>query len=316
MSGKMSERASAPDSAAAPRILLLGSSGRLGTALKEAFGGHPARRTDPLRVHPFAPTRGGLALDPARPLEAVRRWFDEWKPQIVVNCIAMSDVDLCENETRAARALNADLPGALAREARGRNAQLIHFSTDFVFDGALRRPYREDDPANPLSVYGSTKLAGETAIESEGGNYWIFRVSWLHGGRHRNLAASLLDPSNAGRVFSLADDRIGVPNPVAWVAREVNGAIHATPAAAPGVYHLSCRGATTWYGFGREFVGQAIAAGRIAATNAPRLQPVHERAGGRPARRPEWSALDSTRYEYAFGRVVPAWRDAIAFAPP
>lgn len=311
----MNERVAGSDAIAAPRILLLGSSGRLGTALKEDFARCAVRRSGPLRARLFAPARAGLALDPAKPLDAVRRWLDEWKPRIVVNCIAMSDVDRCESETRIARALNADLPGALAREARERNAQLIHFSTDFVFDGTLRRPYREDDPPNPLSAYGSTKLAGETAIESEGGRYWIFRVGWLYGGPHRNLAASLLDASNAGRTFSLADDRVGVPNPVAWIAHEVTEAIRAADAAAAyGVYHLSCGGATTWYEFGRAFVGQAIAAGRIAAADAPRLEACSERENDRPARRPEWSVLDSTRYQSAFGRTPPAWRDAIAFA--
>lgn len=314
----MNRDSAAPDDAAAPRVLLLGASGRLGTALTDEFtrrGRAPGTTSD---VRLVAPARAELALDPSRPLAATRGWFERWQPRIVVNCIAMSDVDRCEREKRAARELNADLPGALARTARERGAHLIHFSTDFVFDGTLRRPYREDDAPNPLSVYGSTKLAGETAIEAEKGSHWIFRVSWLYGGPHRNLAAVLLDASNAGRNIALADDRVGVPNPVALIAREVAEAIgrvrDAKATVESGVYHLSCHGATTWYEFGRAFVACAIASGRIAAERAPRIEAFAETPSGRPARRPAWSVLDSSRYESAFGRILPSWRDAIAFA--
>lgn len=296
----------------ASRVLLLGSSGRLGGAIRRAL--EPSGGAITL----VAPSRG--ALDgPASVRESAERWFTTWRPDVVVNCIAMSDVDRCEHEPRAARETNADLPEALAGSARRHGAHLVHFSTDFVFDGALRRPYREDDRPNPLSVYGSTKLDGESAIAAQGAGHWIFRVSWLYGSAERNLAAKLLDPANAGRSIALADDRVGVPNPVQLLAREVAVAIarlRASRADAPasGVYHLSCHGHTTWYSFGREFVSRAVAASRLPAAQAPRIEAFSEKAADRPARRPAWSALDPGRYETTFGRTMPHWRDAIEFA--
>lgn len=328
----MTERPPAADETPVRRVLLLGANGRLGTAIRNEFARRTGNRSTPIGTRLIAPARGELALDAMKPLETSRRWLDRWKPHAVVNCIATSDVDRCERQAREAKALNGDFPGALARAARERNVRLIHFSTDFVFDGTLRRPYREDDATNPLSVYGSTKLAGETAIASEGGRYWIFRVSWLYGGPSRNLAATLLDPANARRAIALAGDRVGVPNPVGLLAREIAQAIgrdeNDAAAAAdaprndetanaqpePGVYHLSCRGATTWHAFGREFLERAIAAGRIPAAQAPRIEPYDGKTQRRPARRPEWSALDSTLYESVFGRKLPSWREAIDFA--
>ncbi len=328
----MTKRLAASDETAARRILLLGVNGRLGTAIRNEFARRALKPGGSSAAQLIAPLRNKLALDTTRPLEASRRWIEQWRPDAIVNCIAMSDVDRCERETHPARALNAELPGALASATQKRNVRLIHFSTDFVFDGALHRPYREDDATNPLSVYGTTKLAGETAIASEGGSYWIFRVSWLYGGPNRNLAATLLDPANARRAIALADDRAGVPNPVGLLAREVvaaiergdgsgagaagsgngNGTANAQPVS--GIYHLSCHGATTWHAFGREFVERAVAAGRIPVGQAPLIERYDENAHRRPAPRPEWSVLDCALYESVFERKLPSWREAIAFA--
>jgi len=249
-------------------------------------------------------------------LRQCRRWLepsDGAGPDVVINCIAMSDVDRCEQDEAAAMRINAELPAALARAARERQVRLIHFSTDFVFDGTLRRPLVETDPAAPLSAYGKSKLAGEQAIAAENGSHWIFRVSWLYGSTRHNLAATLLDPARAGQLVRLADNRIGVPNPVQLIAREVCHALHSTD-APDGLYHLSCHGRTSWYEFGREFVTRAIAAGRLAPARAPRIVAMDENAARRPARRPPWSVLDPTHYERTFGRKLPSWRDAIAFA--
>ncbi|MCD6681056.1 MAG: dTDP-4-dehydrorhamnose reductase [Burkholderiaceae bacterium] len=314
----------------ARRILLLGGTGRLGMAIArhirlaanasiDACGS--ARETGPSSARPapalFAPSRIALALDTRIPLEAAERWIETWKPEVIVNCIAASDVDRCEHEPLEAIRINTDLPGALAKAARRANVHLVHFSTDFVFDGELRRPYREDDPAAPLSVYGESKLHGEKAIASENPSHWIFRISWLYGGRERNLAATLLDPANAGRTIALSVDRIGVPNPVQLLAREIVhaiGYVHGPLQPADGVYHLSCRGQASWHEFGREFVAQAIDAGCLAPGNAPRIEAIHEQTMERPARRPPWSVLDASRYETTFERPLPDWRAAITLA--
>jgi dTDP-4-dehydrorhamnose reductase len=299
----------------AARVLLLGAQGRLGGALAEAL---PRAGFDVI-----APSRQALALDPLAPFAAVERQLAQARPAFIVNGIAISDVDRCELEPTLAHSINTALPAVLARAADATDARLIHFSSDFVFDGALRRPYREDDAAHPLSVYGRTKLDGEQAIAQIHCRHWIFRVSWLYGAPRRNLAADLLDPANAGRVFRLAADRVGVPNPVQLLAAEVaaclaherEGASGAT-AAPSGVYHLSCHGATTWHAFGHAFLRAAIRAGRLRAEQAPRIEAIEETALARPAPRPRWSVLDPARYERCFGRAMPGWEEAIATALP
>ncbi|RPH59377.1 MAG: NAD-dependent epimerase/dehydratase family protein [Burkholderiales bacterium] len=297
----------------AVRVLLLGSHGRLGGAIAVAL--------EPVGVDVVAPPRQSLALDPAAPDGAAARWLAQWQPDVVVNCIGLTDVDRCERDPVLAQRLNTALPGALAREAAGAGARLIHFSTDYVFDGALRRPYREDDAANPLSVYGTTKLAGDRAVADAGCPHWVFRVSWLYGGPRRNLSALLLEPSSAGRTIRLANDRIGVPNPVQLLAAEVAHCIAGDAAAAggpgiapSGLYHLSCHGATTWHAFGLVFIREAIRVGRLAENRAPRVEGFAEATVPRPARRPFWSALDPSRYEQTFGRTMPGWEEAIALA--
>lgn len=307
------------------RVLLLGAGGRLGTAVAATLTSGPPGFLPPIRV--ALPSRSELALDPRRPNEAAAHWFERWQPALVVNCIAESDVDRCERDPVHARQLNTALPAALAREARRKGARLIHFSSDFVFDGKQRRPYREDDPAEPICAYGASKLEGERAVAAEAPAHWIFRVSWLYGAASANLASDLLAARNARRLIRLADDRFGVPNPVQLLAAEIGAcAARAAPfppapneittgdAPASGVYHLSCHGVTTWYEFGAAFVEDAIRCGLLRAADAPRLEAIAEGTLQRPARRPAWSALDPGHYERSFGRTMPHWRTAIPFA--
>lgn len=327
--------AAPPRTQRARRVLLLGASGRLGGAIASRLAHAalesplvaPADESHTLMSSAgesptlVAPTRDALALDLAHIRCSVARWFEAWAPDVVINGIAAGDVDACERDPARAQALNTELSAALAQAAHTAGARLIHFSTDFVFDGTLRRPYREDDPALPLSVYGASKLAGERAIADTGCRHWIFRISWLYGAARGNLAADLLDPANAGKILRLADDRSGTPNPVQWLATEVAHCLardavatseQATP--LPGLYHLSCRGATTWHAFGQAFLREAVRAGRLAPDRLPRLVAFREVEAVRPARRPAWSALDPSRYEKCFGRPVPTWESAIALA--
>lgn len=297
------------------RVLLLGARGRLGAEI--------AARCETAATVLSAPAREALALDASDLARCVDRWFERWGPETVVNCIALGDVDRCEVEPALAWQVNAALPAALAGSCARTGARLIHFSSDFVFDGMLRRPYREADAARPLSVYGATKLAGERAIAEVGCRHWTFRVSWLYGARSRNLTADLLDPAHAARVFRLAADRVGVPNPVQLLATEVVDSLArdgetGRPTPECGVYHLSCHGATTWHAFGMAFVHEAIRTGRLAADRVPRIEAIEEASMDRPARRPAWSALDPSCYERHFGRTLPAWQAAIALAlaPP
>lgn len=297
---------------ATPEVLLLGGSGRLGSALRTRLGSRAQ-----------APGRATLDLGPASSLAAAAAsLLSHHTPTVVVNALAESDVDACERDPEHARRLNADWPAVLARACAARGVPLVHLSTDYVFDGALDRPYRESDAPAPLSVYGHAKLDGERAVLDAHPRAWVLRVSWLWGSPSRNLAAHLLDPAQAGRAVPLSDDRTGTPNAVQWVAAEIADGLLASPAApatgiggradvAPGVWHVSAAGATTWYRFAQAFVAAAQSAGLFGRHPPPRPEPVAELSRPRPAARPRHSALDAAAWASATGRALPAWNDVL-----
>ena len=290
-------------------VLLLGGSGRLGSAPRTRLGARAQ-----------APGRAALDLGPASSLQAAAASvLSHHVPAVVVNALAESDVDACERDPQRARRSNAEWPEALARECASRGIPLVHLSTDYVFDGEQDRPYRESDVPAPLSIYGRTKLDGERAVLDVHPRAWVLRVSWLWGARSRNLAAHLLDPAQADRPVPLSDDRLGTPNAVQWIAGEIVDGLLAPErlaeggtggAVAPGLWHLSAAGVTTWYRFGLAFVAAAQTAGLFAPHAPPRPEPVAERSRPRPAQRPRASALDAGAWAAATGRQLPAW-DAV-----
>ena len=289
------------------KILLTGSGGQVGWELQRALS--------PLgEIAAF--DRAGLDLaDPERIRSALR----DVKPQIIVNAAAYTAVDRAESEPEAAFAINARAPGILAEEARQLGALLIHYSTDYVFDGAKAEPYTEEDAPHPLGVYGASKLEGEKAILASGARHWIFRTSWVYAPRGKNFLLTVLKLAREGKPLRVVTDQFGAPTSAAMLARATAQALttqvqaqaaHAHQGAPPpsGIYQMTAAGRTSWHGFAcailREFgFNDPVAA--IPAVEYPT-----------PARRPANSMLDNGKLAASFGIRLPNWeaglREAVA----
>ncbi|SOE46404.1 dTDP-4-dehydrorhamnose reductase [plant metagenome] len=283
------------------RILLLGGTGQLGRALRpvlEAAG----------TVH--APARQELDLTDTA---ALRQAVIASRPDVVVNAAAWTDVDGAEQQEAAAHAVNAEAPAALADATRQAGALLIHYSTDYVFDGALARPYREDDPTAPLSAYGRGKRAGEAAVQARGGNWLVLRTGWLYSAQARNFMTAILARAQAGHPMAVVDDQVGAPTPAAWVA-QATGALVAQYAAdrdhfTSALLHVGAAGQVSRHGWAQAILDQAATqAGTDWARVAVRPIASHTLAG---APRPAQSALDSSQAASRLGWSVPEWRTAL-----
>jgi dTDP-4-dehydrorhamnose reductase len=250
-------------------------------------------------------------VDLARP-ESLRPCLDEARPQAIVNAAAYTAVDRAESEPEAARRLNALAPGFLAEEARRRGAWLVHFSTDYVFDGSARTPYTEEAPPNPLSTYGRTKAEGDAAVQQVGGRHLIFRLCWVYGGRGQNFLRTMLRLATTRDELRVVNDQHGCPT---WsrliaeaTAQALARALHAPePDTLAGVYHLACNGVATWFEFARAIWESVPAEARRAA----HVTPITTADYPAPARRPAWSVLDCGKLERVFGLRLPHWRSAL-----
>ncbi len=287
----------------ATNILLLGKDGQVGWQLQRSLA--------PLGI---VTALGRAECDLADP-DAVRRAVREHAPALIVNAAAYTAVDRAESEPERAHAINAIAPGILAEEARRSAALLVHYSTDYVYDGAQSTPYREDDATNPQSVYGRSKWAGEQAVTAAGGRALIFRTSWVFGARGQNFVKTILRLAAEREALSVVDDQIGQPSPAAMIS-DVTGLVLASlrgnaQATVQGtqIYHLAGAGAVSWNGFAHEIVEQA------RRTPGFELKLLPENIAGiptsgypLPAARPANSRLDCGRIEHDFGIELPAWR--------
>lgn len=232
------------------------------------------------------------------------------RPHIIVNAAAYTAVDAAESQEELASRINAEAPATLAAMARELEAWLIHYSTDYVFDGQ-RGPYLETDATNPLNVYGRTKLAGEAAVQRSGCSYLIFRSSWVYGARGGNFLLTILRLARERETLGVVDDQKGAPTWSRTIA-EVTAAVLARldqrgyEPALSGVYHLANTGETTWYQFASLIVDET----RELRKSSPRLHPIATTEYPTPARRPADSRLDTTKLTSTFGVTLPHWRDA------
>ncbi|HLS87832.1 MAG TPA: dTDP-4-dehydrorhamnose reductase [Burkholderiales bacterium] len=265
-------------------VLLTGRDGQVGTCLAPllaSFG----------EVH--ATDRRALDLEDAG---ALRRAVRELRPGLIVNAAAYTAVDRAETDRERAMRVNARAPAILAEEARRLGALLVHFSTDYVFDGEKAEPYVEDDTAHPLNVYGASKLEGERGILATQCRHLILRTSWVYGTGGRNFVRAILDRARAGEALRVVDDQVGAPTSAAALAQACAEAIRA---GAEGLYHASCGGRTTWHGFA-AFILRAT---RLDAS----LVAVSSAQYGAKAKRPRNSLLDNGKLWRSLAIALPAW---------
>ena len=285
------------------KVLLFGVTGQVGRALVPALQALG-------EVH--APRRGDPGGDLSRPEEAAAL-VDAWRPAIVVNAAAYTAVDRAESEPALAEAVNARAPGAIAQAAARCGAWLVHYSTDYVFDGSGRAPWREADPHAPLSVYGRTKLAGEQAIVQAHPRHLILRTSWVHGPVGGNFIRTMLRLAAERDRLDVVDDQVGAPTGAPLIAQVTVAALRrlqSEPSLA-GLYHLSAAGETSWHGYARFVLEHARSRGVVLRAGPEAVHPLPTSGYPTPARRPLNSRLDTARLRAAFGLVLPPWQEGV-----
>ena len=277
------------------KVLLLGAKGMLGqelaTVLSERLGTSAVDRLlcwdEPeLDIRDEVAVRGALV---------------EVRPAVVINAAAYTDVDGCESNERLAMAVNADGPRQLALACREIGAKLVHFSTDFVFDGGSDTPYQPDATARPLSVYGRSKWEGERGIEEAGCEHLTIRTSWLFGRHGRNFVEAILERAGAGEPLSVVDDQVGRPTLAADLAEAV---LRLLDAGTTGTVHFANKGSCSWFEFAKKIV-------ELADCDVS-VDPITTAALARPARRPAYSVLGTESYEEATGHRPAPWQEGLA----
>jgi dTDP-4-dehydrorhamnose reductase len=271
------------------KILLTGRNGQVGWELGAAL---------PALGELVATDRSTLDLsDP----EAIRRVLREVRPHVIVNAAAYTAVDKAEAERALATAVNAAAPGVLGQEAKRIDALLVHYSTDYVFDGSKRSPYVESDTPAPLSHYAQTKLEGEQAIAASGCRHLILRTSWVYGPRASNFYQIIRRKAQAHEPMLMVDDQKSVPTPSAFVAEHT---ISLIKRAASGVFHLVPSGEATRYDFAREVAKAIGSRSTIEAVGSSRFPSA--------ARRPAYSVMANGASAKLLGRALPDWRQVLA----
>lgn len=281
------------------RILLLGAHGQLGRSLQP----HLARLGQLQAL-----TRSELDL---RDLPALRALLRRARPQLIVNAAAWTAVEQAEREPAAAFALNAEVPAVLAEEAAALGAWLLHYSTDYVFDGRLGRPYRETDACAPLNVYGQSKLAGEQAVAAAGGPHLILRTSWLYSRHGHNFLLSMRRLLRERAEVRVVADQFGNPTSCASLAAASAALLARVAAGDPGpagLYHASCSGGASWYDLACAIATELRERGEACAEVLPIPASDYPSAVTRPAD----SRLDGTALARAWGVALPDWRIALA----
>jgi dTDP-4-dehydrorhamnose reductase len=289
------------------KILLFGRTGQVGWELQRSLA--PLGEVIALG----SATEDGLCGDFAD-AEGVARTVRAVRPDAIVNAAAYTAVDKAESEAERAAQVNALTPGAIAAAASEIGAWLVHYSTDYVFDGSGTQPWREDDPTGPLSVYGRTKLDGEQRIVAANPRHLILRTSWVYAARGGNFAKTMLRLARERERLTVIDDQYGAPTGADLLADVTAHALRSLAGGAgrPGVYHVAAAGETTWNGYARFVVGKAQQAGENIKAGPEQVDPVPTSAFPTPARRPHNSRLDTSRLRSTFGLVLPPWQQGVS----
>jgi len=269
------------------RILVTGGSGQLAQAIRLVWTDHEL----------ILPEESMLDLGRQKAIQAV---VAQVRPDVVINCGAFTQVDRCEAEADLAMCINGTAVGWLAEACEVQGARLIQISTDYVFDGTGARPYREDDPTSPVSVYGRTKLEGERQA-ARCSRHLIARTSWLYDAWGKNFLNTMLNAAAQGRALRVVDDQRGAPTTCRALARQLKVAAEQN---WQGLVHTACKGETTWHGFAQaifEAKGMTVDLHACATADYPT-----------PAKRPAYSVLDGTRRATLGNDLMPEWREALA----
>lgn len=288
------------------KLLLLGKGGQVGWELQRSLA-----PLGELVALDFDST--DFNADFSRP-EQLAETVLKVRPDVIVNAAAHTAVDKAESEPEFARKLNATSPGVVAEAAQQIGALMVHYSTDYVFDGSGSKPWKEDDATGPLSVYGSTKLEGEQLVARHCAKHLIFRTSWVYAARGGNFAKTMLRIAKERDKLTVIDDQFGAPTGAELLADITAHAIRATlqdPSKA-GLYHAVAGGVTTWHGYARFVIEQAKAAGVELKAGPDAVEPVPTTAFPTPAKRPHNSRLDTSRLQSTFGLVLPEWQSGVA----
>jgi dTDP-4-dehydrorhamnose reductase len=291
------------------KILLTGKHGQVGFELQRSLA--PLGEIVPVDQHDCD----------LSDVAAIRRLVQQVRPDVIVNPAAHTAVDKAESEPKLAEAINAIAPGILGEEAKGIDALVVHYSTDYVFDGAKPGFYTEDDAPNPQSVYGKTKLAGEQALAASGARHLIFRTSWVFGAHGANFAKTMLRLAGERSGLKVVADQFGAPTSAALLAdvtaqvlgqyqrRTRSGALHPASTDFPyGLYHLVAGGRTNWHEYAQAVVQAAQRANRSLKLGPDDIQVITTAEYPLPAPRPANSCLDTAKIRNTFGLCLPGWK--------
>ena len=285
---------------AQPRILVIGKNGQVGWEL----------------CRTLAPMGEVTAVDfPEIDLsnpDSLRQHVANCRPNIIVNSAAYTAVDKSESESDLAMKVNGVAPGVLAEAAKKSGALLVHYSTDYVFDGSKNSPYGESDTPNPLGAYGRSKLAGDVAIQQVGGNHLIFRLCWVYGARGQNFLLTMMRLARERETLRVVKDQVGCPTWSRMIAQATTLALSKVLASGDlgtltGLYHLASSGVTSWHGFAERIVALMPPDGRKCTT----VEPITSAEYPTPAKRPAYSVMDCGKLEKSFQIRLPAWEHSL-----
>lgn len=281
-------------------ILILGANGQVGTELQRSF----------------ADAGDVMALDHSRAdlsnPESLRTVIHELRPAVILNAAAYTAVDRAETERELATAINATAPGVLAEEAASLNALLVHYSTDYVFNGSKTSPWLESDATAPPNFYGESKLDGELAIQAVGGKHLIFRTSWVYGPHGKNFLLTMLRFGRERDELRVVDDQTGAPTSSIAIADATRAAVDKVLSSPQenrtGLYHLSCGGEVTWCGFARAIFERCSVQ---LQGKQPKVTAIRSEEFPTPAARPRNSVLSNERLKTCLGIELPSWQSAL-----
>ena len=284
------------DTSDEPTLLLLGATGQVGHEMKK-----------PLAARGSVVTPGRDRANFTEP-DSLRDIVHEVAPDIIVNAAAYTAVDRAEEEHEQARAINAEAPGVLADTADEIGAWLVHYSTDYVFDGTNTAPYGETDSPNPINVYGRTKREGERALQAVDGRHLILRTSWVYSHRRSNFLLTMLRLADEHEELTVVDDQTGTPTWAGWIAEATATIVRrlVDDEAADelsGLYHLAASGQTSWYGFAQAIFAQF--------DRDVHVEPVSSEEYPTAAARPKYAVLDSSNVRDVFELTIPTWTEQL-----